>query len=97
MQCTVYRYSYSRLWHKIYFDFLYCRVVEFASSRDMKAAMKKLQGSTLYGKRIHLVDVSVNRMIFYVYHFSFIAIEERSFSTTQPQGVRICIVNQLLA
>jgi len=33
-------------------------VVEFASYRDMKAAMKKLDGSTLYGKRLRLIDDS---------------------------------------
>eukprot|EP00112_Aurelia_sp_Birch-Aquarium-sp1_P004971 Seg1563.7 transcript_id=Seg1563.7/GoldUCD/mRNA.D3Y31 product="Serine/arginine-rich splicing factor 4" protein_id=Seg1563.7/GoldUCD/D3Y31 len=33
-------------------------VVEFASHRDMKAAVKKLDGSTLYGKRIRCIDDS---------------------------------------
>ncbi|XP_065055964.1 serine/arginine-rich splicing factor 4-like isoform X2 [Rhopilema esculentum] len=33
-------------------------VVEFSSYRDMKTALSKLEGSTLYGKRIHLIDDS---------------------------------------
>ena len=34
-------------------------VVEFASSRDVKAAMRKLDGSELFGKRIRCIDVSI--------------------------------------
>eukprot|EP00794_Sanderia_malayensis_P011235 gene11235-12414_t len=33
-------------------------VVEFASSRDVRTAMRKLDGSELFGKRIHLIDDS---------------------------------------
>ena len=44
-----------RLLHR---DFLLYSVVEFASYRDMRVALKKLDGSTLYGKRIRCIDVS---------------------------------------
>ena len=33
-------------------------VLEFASKRDMKDALRKLDGTELNGKRIKLVDVS---------------------------------------
>ncbi len=34
------------------------RVVEYASSKDVKTAMRKLDNSELFGKRIRLIDVS---------------------------------------
>ena len=45
--------------YSIHLSLLSYRVVEFASNRDMKAALKKLDGSTLYGKRIRLIDVCI--------------------------------------
>ncbi len=38
-------------------SFIYS-VVEFASSKDVKTAMRKLDNSELFGKRIRLIDVS---------------------------------------
>ena len=42
-----------------FFNFLFRSVLEFATHSDAKIAIKKLDGSSLNGKRIRLVDVSV--------------------------------------
>ena len=42
-----------------FLNFLFRSVLEFATHSDAKIAIKKLDGSSLNGKRIRLVDVSV--------------------------------------
>lgn len=40
-------------------NFFFFSTLEFASKRDMKNAIRKLDGTELNGKRIKMVDVSL--------------------------------------
>ena len=42
-----------------YLDHFFSSTLEFASKRDMKNAIRKLDGTELNGKRIKMVDVSL--------------------------------------
>ena len=48
-------------------------VVEFRSHREMKAAIKKFDGSEFFGRRIKCIDVSYkNYLTYFIYIYEYV-------------------------